>query len=64
MGAQPDIVKLEWQPCQLLYGPQMGFGNGALKNMHIYVGIFLYDVKYEQLDNANIFFSFWSVDNK
>ena len=59
-----EFVKLEWHQFQLLYGPQMGYGSRASKNMHFYVGVFLYNVKYEQLGSAKVFFNFWFVDNK
>jgi hypothetical protein len=36
----------------------MRYGKRALKNMHIYVGLFLYNVKYEQLDHANFSLAF------
>jgi len=42
----------------------MGYGNRGSKNMHFYVGMFLYNVKYVQLFHAKVSFSFWFVDNK
>jgi hypothetical protein len=57
-GAQPDIVNLEWQPCQLLYGPQMGYGNRTSENVHFYVAIFLYNIKLVQFGHAKFSWAF------